>query len=30
MIVKQGKRTTTVKCDSAVANTAQCKAACGS
>lgn len=30
MIVKQGKRTTTVKCDSAVMDTAKCKAACGS
>ena len=30
MIVKQGKRTTTVKCDSPVADTAKCKAACGS
>jgi hypothetical protein len=30
MIVKQGKRTSTVKCDSAVSDTAKCKAACGS
>ncbi len=30
MIVKQGKRTSTVKCDGAVADTAKCKAACGS
>ncbi|MDP1581596.1 MAG: hypothetical protein Q8M02_15110 [Candidatus Didemnitutus sp.] len=30
MIVKQGKRTSTVKCDASVADTAKCKAACGS
>lgn len=30
MIVKQGKRTVTVKCNSAVSDTAKCKAACGS
>lgn len=30
MIVKQGKRTTTVKCDGPVTDTAKCKAACGS
>ena len=30
MVVKQGKRTGTVKCDSTVADTAKCKAACGS
>jgi hypothetical protein len=29
MIVKQGKRTSTVKCDGAVTDTAKCKAACG-
>lgn len=29
MIVKQGKRTTTVECTGATAETAQCKAACG-
>jgi hypothetical protein len=30
MIVKQGKRTSTVKCEGAVSDTAKCKAACGS
>jgi membrane protein DedA with SNARE-associated domain len=29
MVVKQGKRTTTVECTGATAETAQCKAACG-
>ncbi len=29
MVVKQGKRTSTVKCDGAVTDTAKCKAACG-
>ncbi|MBC8012095.1 MAG: hypothetical protein H7067_18580 [Burkholderiales bacterium] len=30
MIVKSGKRTATVSCTGAVANTPKCKAACGS
>ena len=29
MVVKHGKRTTTVECTGATAETAQCKAACG-